>query len=300
MLVQLADPTTRAALFDDVALAQILGTAYDASVMALDGPFQPIFENLRIGLAVPKFATIDGYWCPTGSPDKVDTRLQITGFGDASTYRLDALWQGRIVARRTLSSSTISQVTTTWPSLGSIDAEIIRDLGALPTNGAQLESQRRTRLLAHIRSGMRQPDAFTEAVFDAWMASNDVPSVGALVADYGGTLEPAAVTVQFTADNGQSVPEALPVTVALLIRDATVSIADLLTQSKEVRQKLGPLGLGATPDSQFPLREPVVIGWIVPASLFDDTDWPGANRATRRANAGAWLATEGIGLVATG
>lgn len=99
----------------------------------------------------------------------------------------------------------------------------------------------------------------------------------------------------------------LPIAAALLIRDATgLSIAQLLADSKTVRDRLTPYGLERPPDPAHRLREPLLIVWIVPEALFDDADWPGGNgggpaqqRALRRAAAGEWLAREGIGLVAT-
>jgi hypothetical protein len=100
---------------------------------------------------------------------------------------------------------------------------------------------------------------------------------------------------------------ALPIAAALLIRDAALlSVAQLLSDSKAVRERLIPYGLERPPDPTLRLREPLLIVWIVPEALFDDADWPGGNggspaqqRALRRAAAGTWLAREGIGLAAT-
>jgi hypothetical protein len=301
VLVQLADPSLRGALFDDMSLAQLIAAAYDESQFIVDGPFEPVFDSLRIGIPVPRIATFDGYWCPTGTAQKVDMRLQGTGFCDSFPVRVDALWHGHIVARRTLSSAIISQLTTTWPDLASVDATIAQDLGALPADPAQLEAERRARVLARLRAGLSQPDALTDVAFDHWLERSGASSVGELVTAFGGILNPATVALQFSTNGTEELlAEALPITVALLIRNAPVSLADLLMQSKQVRQPLSAAGLGATARAALPLKEPLLIGWMLPTSVFEDTDWPGADATARRANAGAWLAHEGIGLMVTG
>ena len=297
-LVRLADPATRGGLFDDASLGQLLSAAYDLSLMPIQGPFQTVFETMQIGFTVPKLATLDGYWCPTGSADRVDVRWQIAGFADSLAFRVDALWKGQIVARTSVSGATVDQVRTAWPSLGAIDAAIVTAQGSLPADPTQLEQARRGQLLAGIRGGFSQPAAFTDAMLDDWLATVGAPSVGSLISDFGGTVDPAAVSVRFTAAAAPPpAPRALPIAAALLVRDGATSVADLLMQTKEIRQKLAPLGLDATA-ANVPLREPLLMVWVLPAAVFDDADWPGADNATRRTTAGAWLANEGIGLVA--
>jgi hypothetical protein len=38
---------------------------------------------------------------------------------------------------------------------------------------------------------------------------------------------------------------------------------------------------------------------VLPASVFDDNDWPGATPAARRSTAGDWLNEQGIAVVTT-
>ena len=78
-------------------------------------------------------------------------------------------------------------------------------------------------------------------------------------------------------------------------------------ESKMARERLDRLGLERPVEPTFRLRQPMLIVWVVPISVFDDADWPGGAqgmnnnqlRVARRTSAGAWLAREGIGLVAT-
>ena len=99
----------------------------------------------------------------------------------------------------------------------------------------------------------------------------------------------------------------LPLAGAVLVRDAAgLSLAELLTESKSVRERLRAYAVERPPDPTLRMREPLVVVWVVPAAVFDDGDWPGGGAGTpaerrdaRRLAAGAWLAREGIGLAAT-
>jgi hypothetical protein len=88
----------------------------------------------------------------------------------------------------------------------------------------------------------------------------------------------------------------LPIAAALLVRDDPLPVADLLAETKGIRERLKPLGLERSKTESLRLRHSIVLVWIVPKTVFDDTDWPGADAQVRRDAAGTWLANEGIGL----
>ncbi|MEK8105556.1 hypothetical protein NKG94_11145 [Micromonospora sp. M12] len=46
MLVRLADPETRAALFDDASLAHLVEAAYDTEAMPVAPPYAAVFDEL--------------------------------------------------------------------------------------------------------------------------------------------------------------------------------------------------------------------------------------------------------------
>ncbi len=166
----------------------------------------------------------------------------------------------------------------------------------------------------------------TEAHFSiAGFASNGFPRVdalwrGSIVARFVPAGDPITQVVTTTHDPAtlaaavtfaapqpvSAVPKPLPIGAALLIRDAAgFSVAQLLVDSKTVRERLRSYGLERPFDPELRVREPLLVVWVVPASLFDDADWPGGDtgtaderRAARRATAGEWLAREGVGLVA--
>jgi hypothetical protein len=298
-IVRLADPTTRAAVFDQVALEQIAACAYDADAMGLHGPYSAIFDEFALGLGPDRHGLVEGDWSALGSSDSTRAQFRVRGLGASDAPRVDALWQGSIVARFSRSQERIEEATSTWPSLGEIDAEIVAALGNLPANKTQLENQRKTRFVAHMQTTLDQPEAFDDTSLAAWLDDVGADSVGDLLTRFSGTIQPGTMTVTFSppAPVVES-PRALPLAALLLVRDAPVSLADLLAGTSAVRDRARALGIERPHDPELHPRSRVVVIWVVPATLFDDTDWPGANPAARRTMAGAWLAESGIGLAA--
>lgn len=305
ILVRLADPATRAGVFDETALEQIATAAYDTVDMPLEAPFRADFSELRLGLALPRTGLVEGAWAPVGSVARVDARLNVYGLGAEPPLRVDAFWRGSIVARTVPPTGRIVEVGTTIPALDTIDAQIVTELGALPADPDDLEAARRARLLERLREGIDPPEAIGETAVNALLARAGAGSVTELLEMGSGAPQPISVRVQYELlAAGPPVPRSLPLTAALLIRDAaSFSLAQLLSESHLAREGVASLGLEALPDSQFRPRRSVVVLWVLQGEIFDDEAWPGAaggsaaaRRAARRAAAGVWLAREGIGL----
>jgi hypothetical protein len=98
----------------------------------------------------------------------------------------------------------------------------------------------------------------------------------------------------------------LPVTAAVLARDASTGVGTLLREAATVRERLVDAGFEAPADPQLRRRNAVVVVWLLPASVFEDDSWPvpaGTDPAhrpeARRSAATAWLARHGIALVPT-
>jgi len=91
-------------------------------------------------------------------------------------------------------------------------------------------------------------------------------------------------------------PTPLPLTAAILVRDTPLSLADLLAESKTIREHLLEAGVERPRDPSMSRRAPLVVVWIVPSSVFDDADWPGTDAADRRRTAAGWLGVEGIAV----
>jgi hypothetical protein len=144
----------------------------------------------------------------------------------------------------------------------------------------------------------------TEETLDRWLARINVDSVGTLLKDR------QSGTVRILFSPHELIPPSpmrLPISAAVLIRDAGFSLVQLLMESKILREQLEALGLEKQANPPLKIRHPLVVVWILPEAIFDDDDWPGgetgmdpaALRSARRAAAGRWLALEGIGLIAT-
>jgi hypothetical protein len=304
--VRLADPASRPGVFDEAALEQVVAAAYDAEALGAQGPFQPVFDEFRLGVSASQLATVDGSWSMVGSVDRTEIQLRLVGLGGDDGGRVDAVWRGAIVARVVPSTDRITEVATAFPNPNGIDEEIVADLGSLPADPTALEAERRSRFLARAKAALAQPEALSDEVFDAWLRRLGTGSVSELLAHRGAA---AAGTVQVTFSPPSAAPPAplpLPITALLLVRDAELSVARLVADSHALRDRLGAFGVERPRDRTLPVRTPVVVVWIVPAELFDDPDWPDGGdgdpaqqRANRRAAAGAWLAREGIGLVPT-
>jgi hypothetical protein len=307
ILVRLADPATRGGLFSEDALADLAEAAYDTTGMQVQGPFQAVFDEVTLGLAPRASGMIEGTWRSMGGMDVAEVRLTTLGLGPApAAARLDALWRGSIVARSVPTDSQITSVSVEWPDIESIDAEIIADLGSLPANPQTLEQERRQRFLTRVRDVLDQPDAFTEAVLDPWLSRVGASSVGDLLTRYRGVVHPAGVRVAFSEPSAAPPsPVPLPVTVALLIRDLPFSITNLIADSKLVREQLASQAVERPHEPSLRPRPSPLVAALVPDTVFDDEDWPGATaamnaaarRAARRGAANQWLSREGIALV---
>jgi hypothetical protein len=270
VVVRLAGDATRASLFDDVSLAQLLSAQYDTNVVQVSAPYSPVFDQLELGVSLPDA-------------------------GGANQVRVDGFWRGRIVARTAVGGAVVDEVHSAWPDGHNIHPHMVGALGALPRDPATLEQERRQRYKALLKAGMAQADALTDDVFNGVLTAAGVASVGELLAAQC-TRALAALRIHFTEGSATLVPTPLPVSFALLVRDSP-SIADLLSASKAVRALLAPTGNGLPSDPKRQIRFNLGVAWLVPLTLFDDPGWPGADRDARRTAAGAWLAREGIGLV---
>ncbi|AIE86488.1 hypothetical protein [Fimbriimonas ginsengisoli] len=301
-LIRIADPATRAAVFDQAALEQMAQAAYDADALALQGPYTAIFDQVTLGMSISTVGILEGTIRNQSGGMATDIHLQVAGLGPLLPARVDALWKGSVVARTMPSDGHITTVKVRF-SVDDIDAEIVKDLGALPPDPADLETERRTRLIAEMRGAMAQPALLTDAAFDNWLSSIGASSVSDLVAHGKGSILPSVLQLQFSAPPDVAAsPRQLPVAAAILIRDIGFSVAELLMQSKMLREQLSDRGIDVPKDRSLPAKNPFLVVWIVPITVFDDPSWPGAGgnqdalRADRRQKAGAWLGPEGIAI----
>ncbi|WP_165226774.1 hypothetical protein [Aquisphaera insulae] len=297
VLIRLADPATRDAVFDAVALEQFASAAYDTSRVAIQGPYSAVFEELRLGVAVGRRGVAEGQWGRLGSSEKSAAEFQVSGLGGTGVL-VDAIWRGFIVARANAPVGRITSVTTSHADLAAIDREIVAALGALPSDPVALGQERRQRLVARLKAAVSEPPIVTDELVDRLLSTAGAAGVNEFfdVASRGAAFEPVRVTFSEGPPPPPPSPRPLPVAAAVLVRDAGFGLAQLLADSRAVRDQLEADALGRADDPALRSRQGVLVVWIVPAALFLDADWPGANPDARRKAAGDWLAREGIGL----
>jgi hypothetical protein len=296
-LVRLADPSTRAAVFDDVALEQLLSAGYDIAALNVSGPFTPIFDEVQLGVGASVIGRVDGAWGISGGPARTEARFDFTGFGMFPAVRVDALWRGAIVARTIPDTARVADVEVDWLALSGIDAEIVSALGALPSQPDVLETERRTRLGRRLAQSFGQPTLVSPEAVDHWLRDAGAVTAGEFLSSMASTTRTAHTRVTFEQPSGVASPRRLPMSVGLLVRDTGFSVSELVWESRVVRERLEPAGVERPRNGGPRPHHSIVIGWVVPEGVFDDTDWPGAAPGIRRATAGQWLAREGIGLV---
>jgi hypothetical protein len=301
-LVELADEGTRAGLFDQDALEQLLACAYDADAMGpFLGTFQPLFDEFELGFAPPSLAVLDGNWSSAGGAERTEARFQIAGLA-ADAPRIDALWRGSILARFGDTGEEILDAQLAWPRKDEVDAAVAAANGGVLPAGGALETARRNELLASLRSQFDDttvPFRLTEDSVKALVASAGANSVGNFL-EHAQAPEAATALLALTFAEPAEVAATrrpLPVTVALLVRGLPLAVADLLQDSARVRERLAGVGVERPRSNGSQPRAPIVVAWVVPMAVFNDADWPGADADERRTRAGSWLARQGIGLV---
>jgi hypothetical protein len=304
VLVRLADASTRDSLFDDDSLAAIATAGYDHP--ELSGPYTAIFDTVDLVVAPPSTVVASCEVYPTPGAAPVPANLTVAFPVDAAAPRLTALWRGSVVARARPAADPVTLLDVRWPRLEEVDAAIVAATGGLPAAADALEEARRAQLRALLADAAGTAVLTGDAELERWLQLAGAPTVGALLpllsSNGGGAYvrlgfaDPAAVPAS---------PRPLPVTVALLARDAGFSLGTLLTESAVLRTRLCDAEGGSAAPADLRRLADVIVGWIVPAATFNDASWPGGDagtaaqrQAARRAAAATWLAGQGIALIA--
>ncbi|HEX7245263.1 MAG TPA: hypothetical protein VF245_06850 [Solirubrobacterales bacterium] len=137
-LLKLAATAERPSLFDQAALAQLAAAAYDVDALAIEGPYQPSFEELRLGPHLASVATAEGEWRDQSDPaGRTELRLLLGGVAPAPGPRVDALWRGDIVARAVPLDSTIEGAEVAWRSSDPVEADGAVTVAFSPPGTAQ-------------------------------------------------------------------------------------------------------------------------------------------------------------------
>ncbi|MFA7585136.1 MAG: hypothetical protein WCY11_02920, partial [Novosphingobium sp.] len=218
-LLRLSSEPGRNALLGQDELADMVGTAFDAPNAGLQGAYGLSVDRLDIGIEIARTAHIDGSYTATPGALPGDIRLRIANLQLGEPLRIDTLWRGHLIARHRPQDDRIVAVAGGFTLL-DLDREIISDLGSLPA-GAALENERRQRLLERLRTDAAQPNLIDDHVLDSILDASGAPDIAALL-DAKGTGEVARLRLSFDAPAvaGAPVPIRLPITAAVLVRDA--------------------------------------------------------------------------------
>jgi hypothetical protein len=260
VLVRLADPGTRAAVFDDASLAHLVQAAYDTEAMPVAPPYAAVFDELTLGFAAAPVTLAEGEWLGSGGTTRTELRVRLHGLG-GSALRIDALWRGNLVVRTSTARDRVEDLDVAVPAF-DVDPQIIADLGALPTDPALLETERRTRLVARLRAGLHPPAAPP--------TPRQLPFAAAvLIRDQGFSLADLLVETR-------------------LVRARAEELGLDVPAPDDVRRRHRVVAVWVVPIETFDDD-----GW--PGG---DTGTDAQKRAARFARAGQWLARSGIGLAA--
>jgi hypothetical protein len=301
ILVRLADPSTRDAVFDQDGLAAIAAAGYDHP--ELEGPYTAVFEQLDVAVDVTPPARVEGTWQRVGDALPVELRVTVSGLPETASAQLTALWRGAVVARVVPATTPVTAAAAAPVDADQIDAAVVAALGSLPGDPAELEAARREQVRAMLATATGRPVLADDEQFSRWLELVGADSVGAWLALGSRERSPEYVRVAFGPGTNGTAPRRLPLTVAVLARGAPASLAGLLADTALLRRRLDEGGYAPAPDPALRQRFPVVVAWVLAASVFDDADWPGGDsgsaeqrRRARRTAAAAWLAERGIAI----
>ena len=136
VLIRLATPSTRAAVFDQDALAAIVAAGYD--LPQIEGPYAADFADLTPAPVPQRQSTLAGYWQRVGDPVPTDVQLAITGdVADtaAPPPPITALWRGNVVARVNEAASPVTELAVSSAVDADAAGRLDVQLGYAPAAG---------------------------------------------------------------------------------------------------------------------------------------------------------------------
>lgn len=301
LMLRLADPAARAGVLDEAALLAVVSVCYDVDPATVTGPATAIYD--RFDVAVPIMPETAVALRVTRAGDALP--WDVTGSWDGPALPApgaDLVWAGSIVLRTAGGSGTVTDVTGSEPNL---DAAFAAALAGLPATATQ--DQIRAALRQAAENDLAVP-ALTDTELDNLLAVL-APGAGPRAlgrSASGRDLVGLQLQMSSPPDPAAAVPIALPVVVAFLVPDAASAPRELLQASTLARRAARGYPVPPVPSGAPARLTDRCVCWVLPATVFDDTGWPGgsgadsaAQRASRLAAARAWLAPQGIAIVTT-
>ena len=298
-LVRLASASTQPAFFDEDGLERIARAAYHLEPGVLDAPWSAAFDELDFASGFPlrQTARIEARW---DASMRAEAQLDLQA-EDGELQGVSAIWRGAIIGRGRVGGGRVDRVVGGFPGLDLIDAAIDGRGAPPPASGPAREAARREEIARRLAAAAGRPGSVSGDDVATLLTEEGADEVGTFLATGQASRRLAAFMVRFASDvPAAPVPVRLELVAAIFIFDpasAGFSLGSMLSRTRKGLDVLA--GKTLTRDAPAGLRrrnESVAI-WVVPASWFDDADWPGAGPAERLAEASAWLQPHGIALV---
>jgi hypothetical protein len=302
LMLRLADPAARAGVLDGEALLAVASVCYDVDPAAVTDPATAVYDRFDVAVPIVPQTAVALRVTRAGDPLPWD----VTGSWDGPALPApgaDLVWAGSIVLRTGGGSGTVTDVAGSEPGL---DAAFAAALAGLPATATS--DQIRAALRQAAENGIATP-ALTDTELDNLLAvlasgATDPRALGRSVG--GRDLVGLRLQMSPPPDPAAAVPVALPVVVAFLVPDAAAAPRELLQATTLARRAARGYPVPPVPSGAPGRLADRCVCWVLPATAFDDTGWPGgsgadaaAQRASRLAAARAWLASQGIAIVTT-
>ncbi len=283
-VIAVSTPVLRSNVFSDVALKNIVKAAYGLDEAVLQGAATANYSSFTLG----------GLDMPGGE--------QETPPEPSPNLRIDALWRGSVRIAARFPKARIDSASFKSLSLKNLDADVAAANGGNMPVGEALEAARRAALKARIAQLANQAATANDAVVDLFLRKSGANGMAALVARPDAAQFGQMQLAISEALGGDAFAQMdFPVAVAILIRDPAVpgfSLAAIIAAARQVQQQMRHAGFQPAEPSPAGGMGKAIIALVVPMDWFNDADWPGADPQARIAASGAWMAGEGIGLVA--
>lgn len=119
MILSLADITARATLFDQGALAAIVGSGYDASSISTTGPYSATFDEVDLGPDLSAAPSIAGSWMGIDGMSRVDAHLSFSNVTDSAAPNVAAVWVGSVGAQAVIGDAKVTGIDQHWNGTSS-------------------------------------------------------------------------------------------------------------------------------------------------------------------------------------
>lgn len=292
-LLQLAHPADRAAVLTPTVGDRLLGAAFEFRNVEV-GPVTGVtIRDVELLPAVPDLRRFDATFAQVGG----DLRWEVTGTLGATRGRAaaDARIEVLLTTETRVAETTVTSVTTEGlqdvGDLDLVDARIVTDDGALPTDPQDLEDRRLATIKALLLERFSQPNDFD---IDAFADARGLTTVPSMVGYLSSPRHPQRLELDLVIDGTlpSRVVNHRVVAGVLVDPDPVANLREAVEQVRIARSSLEPATEAAVPPSGMAARTELPFLLVCGEDAFDDDDLPlpqGTNPTTPAARRAARL-----------